>query len=99
MPLFQKAAAAIEKLQFMDQHAGSIVAKLIACHERLKQYDQAETWRRKWLAVVKERLGAESPAHAGELAALGMNLLAQKKFADAEPILRECLAIRAKKEP
>ena len=30
---------------------------------------------------------------------LGLNLLKQKKWVDAEPILRECLAIREKKQP
>jgi hypothetical protein len=30
---------------------------------------------------------------------LGLNLLQQKKWADAESILRECLSIRAKKQP
>jgi eukaryotic-like serine/threonine-protein kinase len=99
LPLFQQAAAGIEKLQFMDQHAESTIKNLIACHERLKQYDQAETWLRKWLAVVKPRLGAGSAAYAGELWSLGMNLLVQKKYADAEPILRECLTICEKKQP
>jgi eukaryotic-like serine/threonine-protein kinase len=33
------------------------------------------------------------------MAVLGLNLLQQKKSAEAEPILRACLAIRAKKEP
>jgi hypothetical protein len=61
LPLFQQAAEGIEKRQFMHEHAGSIIGNLIACHERLKQYDQAETWRRKWLAVVKERSDASKP--------------------------------------
>jgi TolA-binding protein len=30
---------------------------------------------------------------------LGLNLLQQKKWSGAEPLLRECLAIREKKEP
>ena len=33
------------------------------------------------------------------LAALGLNLLKQQKYADAEPLLRECLKIREQKEP
>jgi eukaryotic-like serine/threonine-protein kinase len=65
----------------------------------LKRFDQAEVWRRKWLAVVKERAGADSLPYADELAALGLNLLQQKKWTDAEPILCECLAIRDKKQP
>jgi hypothetical protein len=33
------------------------------------------------------------------MAVLGLNLLQQKKYADAEPVLRECLSIREKKQP
>jgi non-specific serine/threonine protein kinase/serine/threonine-protein kinase len=76
---------------------GGIVGNLIACQEQLKQFEEAETWRRKWLAVVKERSGADSLAYAGELAALGLNLLQQKKSADAEAVLRECLGVRQQK--
>ena len=50
---------------------------------------QAEPWRRKWLAVVKERSGADSLPYAGELSALGLNLLHQKKWVAAEVVLRE----------
>jgi eukaryotic-like serine/threonine-protein kinase len=75
------------------------VNSLIACHEQLKEFDQAEAWRRKWLAVVKDRSGPDSLPYAGELAALGLNLLQQKRWNDAEPGLRECLALREKKLP
>src|SRR5580704_10689867 len=40
-----------------------------------------------------------SAAYAGELAALGLNLLRQEKGTEAEPLLRECLTIRDKIEP
>jgi hypothetical protein len=33
------------------------------------------------------------------LAALGFNLLREEKWADAEAVLRECLAIRQKRQP
>ncbi len=78
---------------------GRIVGNLSDCHERLKQFDQAEVWRRKWRAVVKERAGPESAAYAGELAGLGLNLLLQQKHAEAEKTLRECLTLRAKQQP
>lgn len=99
--VFEEAATGVAKRQFQHQHAGLIMAKTIAAHEQAGQLDKAESWRRQWLAVVKEKGGSDWPAHsyAGELAALGLNLLQQKKWTDSEPILRECLAIREKKEP
>ena len=69
LPLFLEAVAGLEKRGFQDEIAGAIVNSLIACHEQLKEFDQAEAWRRKWLAVVKDRSGPDSLPYAGELAA------------------------------
>jgi tetratricopeptide (TPR) repeat protein len=99
LPLVEEAAAGIEKRRFQHENAGLIVRNLIHCQERSKHFDQAEASRRKWLAVVKERSGADSLPYAGELAALGQNLLQQKKWTDAEAVLRGCLALREKKQP
>jgi tetratricopeptide (TPR) repeat protein len=100
LPLLLQAAVGCEKRHFVDSSAGPIVAALIVDYfERLKQYDQAEVWQRKWLAVVKERSGADSLPFATELALLGLNLLKQKRWTDAEAMLRDCLAIREKKQP
>jgi hypothetical protein len=99
LPLFQDAAAGMEKRRFQDEHARPLVNNLINCHERLKQFDQAEVWRRKWLAAVEKQAGADSVVYANELAALGTNLLLQQKLSDAEAVLRPCLAIREKKQP
>src|SRR5207253_493630 len=76
-----------------------IILGLCDCHEQLKQYEQAEEWRRKWLAAVKAKNGPEVPAYAEGLVGLASNLLKQKKYADAEPVLREYLAILQKKAP
>jgi tetratricopeptide (TPR) repeat protein len=99
LPLLQEAAWGVEKLRFRHQNAGRIVANLIACHERLKQFNQAGIWRRKWLAVLKERNGADSRPYATELMALGYTLLQQKEWIAAEPVLRECLSIVEEKQP
>jgi serine/threonine protein kinase len=99
LPLFQQTATGVEKQQFVHEYAGLFVSNLIDCHERLKQYEPAEAWRRKWLAVVKERAGPQSAAYAGELAGLGLNLLQQHKHAEAEPLLRDCLSLRTKQQP
>ena len=96
--LFEQAAAGIEKRQFEYQHAGRLMCKAIAAFTAANQLDKAESWRRKWMAFVSQQDGAASPAYARELAALGLNLLQQQKWIDAEPILREAWDIRSKKE-
>lgn len=97
--LYHQAALGIEKRKFVNPYTRQIVHSLSGLHEQSMQYEEAEVWRRKWLAVVKDKARVESVAYAEELLALGANLLKQEKHADAEPMLRECLAIRAKKEP
>jgi serine/threonine protein kinase/tetratricopeptide (TPR) repeat protein len=99
LPLFQQIVAGLEKLDYAHENAHMMVANLCHCYERLKQYGDAETWRRKLLALVKAKDGAGSLAYGEELGGLGSNLLQQNKHAAAEPLLRESLAIRQKKEP
>jgi serine/threonine protein kinase len=99
MTLFEQAAAGVEKRQFQLDNADRIIHNTVATYEKAGQLDKAEVWRRKWLAVVREQTGTASAAYVGELAALGRNLLEQKKWSGAEPILRECLAIRAQVQP
>jgi serine/threonine protein kinase/tetratricopeptide (TPR) repeat protein len=99
LALLEQAAVGIENRQFLHRHAETIVRALSKCQEQLKHYDQAEAWRRKWLAVIKDRSGPDSLPYADELAALGLYLLEHKKWTAAEPVLRECLALREKSEP
>ena len=51
------------------------------------------------LARRRDTEKPDSPFLAGDLAALGDNLLEQAKWSEAEPVLRECLAIREKSSP
>jgi tetratricopeptide (TPR) repeat protein len=60
------------------------------------QFEKAEPLLRVEVKRARVALGAEYPQTAAALASLGKNLLQQKKFAEAEPLLRECLAIREK---
>ncbi len=48
------------------------------------------------LPETRKTVPKDSPQLAGVLANIGMALLEQKKWAEAEPLLRECLAIREK---
>jgi serine/threonine protein kinase len=99
LPCFQEAAAGMEQQRFQHRRAGEVIGGLIGCHERLKQFSQAETWRRKWLAVIKAKPGSDSVDYARQLAGLGWDLLEQQKWTDAEAVLRDSFAIRQKKEP
>jgi tetratricopeptide (TPR) repeat protein len=99
LPLLQGAAAGIEKLQFEHEYSDGIIAALIDCCKRLKRFDEAERWGRKWAVVVQKRFGADSIPYAGELESLGLNLLWQQKCSEAEAAVRESLAIREKLQP
>jgi tetratricopeptide (TPR) repeat protein len=58
-----------------------------------------ETSLRELLGRQRAQPGADDRALADTLALFGMNLLTQKKWAEAEPLIRECLAIREKAQP
>jgi len=98
-PLFHRAAVGIEKDQFQHPEAGRIVGNLSDCHELLDQYAEAEIWRRKWLAIVKQKSGIESTAYGEELRSLGLILLHRQKWLEAETVLNESLAILQRKNP
>ncbi len=51
------------------------------------------------LREARKALPKDSPELAGLLAQIGLSLLQLKKWTEAEPLLRECLAIREKTEP
>ena len=51
------------------------------------------------LPEARKALPKESPQLAGLLAQIGLGLLEQKKWTEAEPHLRECLAIREQTQP
>ncbi len=99
LPLLQQAAAGVELHGFEWHEAGDMIGQLCICHEQLKQYAQAEVWRRKWLPLAKAKAGPRSERYAVALAGLGSNLIRQQKHADAEPFLREGLTLFEKLKP
>jgi len=70
----------------------------VAC-ESLGRWPDAAALRRNTLGRRRKAEKPDSPFLAVDLAMLGSNLLKQAKRSDAEPVLRECLAIRAKAVP
>jgi serine/threonine protein kinase len=99
LPLHEQAAQGVEQRAFRHTNARKILGDTIRAHEAAGQFDQAQTWRRKWLDHVRSASGSESPEYAGELATQALSLTQQKRWAEAEPLLRECLAIREKTQP
>ncbi len=79
-------------IQFTQRSAVSI-------YEASGQFARAAEVGAELLNVLRKQLPSDDPRLAGVLAQHGLTLLKADKPADAEPILRECLAIRTKKEP
>jgi hypothetical protein len=67
---------------------------LAMAYERTEQYARAETLLRGNFERARAKFGANDLRTAGAMASLGLNLLHQTEFAEAEPLLRACLAIR-----
>jgi serine/threonine protein kinase/tetratricopeptide (TPR) repeat protein len=96
---YRQAATGLERINFAHAGAYLIIWDLCDRLEERQQFDRADVWRKKWLAAVKERDGADSVAYASELARLGDDLLQRGRHAIAEPILRECLTILQARQP
>jgi eukaryotic-like serine/threonine-protein kinase len=97
LPLYEQAAAGLEKLNFEHSYAEVILDALARCLEDLKQLEQAERWRRVNLDVIRREFSAESMDYAEELIRIGSLQLQQGKPAAAEPNLRQALAILEKR--
>jgi tetratricopeptide (TPR) repeat protein len=74
-------------------------APLLDAYAKAGRSAEATALVKEVLPDVRKALPKDSPRLAGMLAQYGPVLLQSKAFAEAEPLLRECLAIRAKAEP
>jgi tRNA A-37 threonylcarbamoyl transferase component Bud32 len=72
---------------------------LAETYDRAGAHAKAEAVYRDHLQAARQQFGAEDSHTAVALANLGQNLFKQQKWQDAELVLRDCLAIRQKKEP
>jgi tetratricopeptide (TPR) repeat protein len=79
-------------------HLNTLVSRtgLIDAYESLGCWADAEPLHRDALAIRRKTARPDSPSLADDLTKLGRNLLTQRKPFEAEPLLRECLAIRGK---
>ncbi len=72
---------------------------LMDAYEKAGEYAKLADLLQERLAEARKALPKDSLQLAGLLAQLGVSLLQQKKWTEAEPFLRECLTIREQKEP
>jgi serine/threonine protein kinase len=69
---------------------------LLSTYVKAGKTTEAASLLRESLANARKRMPAGSPQLAGELAAAALQLLQLKQHAEAEALLRECMALREK---
>ncbi|MHB1425998.1 MAG: DNA ligase [Gemmataceae bacterium] len=100
IPLLEEALSRARK------HPGGMPDSLIwildavaKTYDRTGQFAKAETLYRDYLEKTRKRFGGDDPRTAGRMAVLGLNLLHQHKYVEAEPLLRDCLKVCEAKQP
>ena len=64
------------------------------CCERNARFSKAEPWLREIVMLARKSDGEQSAGYASGSARLGINLLAQKTWTDAETVTRKCVPLR-----
>ena len=95
IPLLEEAYQAAKKHPTLRWVDGQLIDAYAKAGENAKLADLIQ----EQLAEARKTLPKDSPELAGLLVQIGMSLLQQKKWTEAEPLLRECLAIREKTQP
>lgn len=72
---------------------------LATVYQRDGQLARADALSRENLDLARKRYGSDDVLTLQVMSWRGITLLAQKKWIEAEPVLRECLAIREKSIP
>jgi tetratricopeptide (TPR) repeat protein len=99
-PLFRRALEGYRKAQGPDGALTlDLTLDLANLLDQTGRGPEAEPLFRAGLEGVRKRFGADDPRTARILAARGLSLVRQGKWAEADAILRECLAIREKSQP
>jgi serine/threonine protein kinase len=74
-------------------------ARLIEAYVRADQPDKAAATQKTYFQLQRKAVAADAPVLALRLSLLGLVYLKKRAYAEAEPLLRESLTIREKKEP
>jgi serine/threonine protein kinase len=82
-----------------DPYVAKATDAAVATYLAAKRFDRAAGVSRTLLEQERRRQPPDEPRLAGKLSLLALSLLQAGQPAEAEPLLRECLAIRAAKQP
>jgi serine/threonine protein kinase len=95
VPLLEEAHQAAKRFRPLRWVARQLIDAYTKAGETAKLADLL----REQLPEARKTLPRDSPQLAGLLAQIGTYFLQQKQWTEAEPLLRECLAIREKTQP
>jgi tetratricopeptide (TPR) repeat protein len=87
-----RAAKAHPRLQWVGQ-------ALLDCYVRAGKFAQGIALAQEMAPEIRRTFPKDSPQLAGGLAQLGLSMLQAKAFTQAEPLLRDCQAIREETQP
>jgi tetratricopeptide (TPR) repeat protein len=95
IPLLEAAHQAAKKYPNLRW----VTVELLATYAKAGEKAKLANLLREQLVEARKALPKDSPQLAQELARASLTLLQARAFAEAEPLLRECLAIREKTQP
>jgi serine/threonine protein kinase/tetratricopeptide (TPR) repeat protein len=95
IPLLEEAQQAAKRFPTLRFVSLQLIDAYMKAGENAKLADLL----REQLSEARRTLPKDSPQLAGLFAQFGLSLVQQKKWTQAEPLLRECLAIREKTQP
>ena len=100
IPLFEATLKSMESRLGPENSDALLIRSIVAADDEvLNRLTEAESMYREILIRRRKKEKPDSLVLAGELTNLGRNLLKQAKWSEAEPLLRECLAIRVQAIP
>jgi serine/threonine protein kinase len=89
----------VKKLGHDDPNTLNTLFHIAWAYREAGRLEKAESLSRDGLEQARKRFGEDHPHTADWMACLGGSLLQQRRYAKAEPVLRVCLAIRARRRP
>jgi tetratricopeptide (TPR) repeat protein len=95
LPLLEEAYRGSKKVPNIQWVSG----QLLDCYVRTGEREKTASFVKEQLADARQQLPKDSLPLAGVLASIGQVLLQVKAFVEAEPLIRESLAIREKDAP